>query len=101
MPIDYKKYSKDWKQVREKVMTRAGQVRDEKGKIIKEARCELCPAINKLLHWLTGSKVVITIHHINFNHTDNRMINLLALCQRCHIKLDVVNKVDKRKLNNK
>jgi 5-methylcytosine-specific restriction endonuclease McrA len=84
MPIDYKKYPKNWKQIREKIMARA------------ENRCELCNAKNYELHWKTGSKVVLTIHHINFNPQDNRTNNLLALCQRCHIKLDAGEKARRR-----
>ena len=33
--------------------------------------------------------VVLTIAHINQDPTDNRMVNLLALCQRCHNRIDL------------
>lgn len=35
-----------------------------------------------------GVKIVLTVAHINQDPTDNRMVNLLALCQRCHNRID-------------
>jgi 5-methylcytosine-specific restriction endonuclease McrA len=52
-------------------------------------KCELCRAANGSSHPVTGSEVVITVHHINGDPTDNRRINLIALCQRCHNRLDL------------
>lgn len=47
MPIDYKQYPANWKtEIRPSVMARAGEVRDELGKITTEARCEGCGVIN-------------------------------------------------------
>lgn len=85
MPIDYKKYPGNWKEIRAKILKRAN------------GSCELCPAEQGKLHWKTYSKVVLTIHHINFDIADNRDSNLIALCQRCHIKLDAGEKARKRK----
>lgn len=51
-------------------------------------KCELCLAANYFPHPITGSAVVLTVHHINGNPTDNRKMNLIVLCQRCHNKLD-------------
>jgi 5-methylcytosine-specific restriction endonuclease McrA len=86
MPIDYKLYPKNWQELRKKVLIRANNA------------CELCPAVNYQKHWKTGSKVILTIHHINFDITDSRMCNLIALCQRCHIKLDAGEKSRRRGL---
>lgn len=77
MPCDYKKYSPMWSVIRAKILSRA------------KNRCELCNAENYTPHWKTGSRVVLTVHHINFDINDNRDYNLLALCQRCHNKLDM------------
>ena len=85
MPIDYKKYGPNWKILRYKILDRA------------QGKCELCSAGIKEPHPITGSKVVLTVHHVNFNIQDNRDYNLIALCQRCHLRLDMPNKVDKRK----
>jgi 5-methylcytosine-specific restriction endonuclease McrA len=86
MPIDYKKYPKNWKMIRQEIIWRSND------------RCELCNAENYMPHWKTNSKVVLTVHHINFNPQDNRMCNLIALCQRCHIKLDAGEKARRRAL---
>jgi 5-methylcytosine-specific restriction endonuclease McrA len=51
-------------------------------------KCELCGAANGLAHPMTRSIVVLTVHHINGDPTDNRRLNLIALCQRCHNRLD-------------
>ena len=34
-------------------------------------------------------KVILTVAHINQDPTDNRMCNLLHLCQRCHNRIDL------------
>jgi hypothetical protein len=86
MPINYKKYPRNWQEIRNKILIRA------------KNHCELCPAENYKPHWKTNSKVILTIHHINFDITDNRNCNLLALCQRCHIKLDAGQKAKNREL---
>lgn len=51
-------------------------------------KCELCQVRNSDLHPITGGMVVLTVHHINGDPTDNRKLNLIALCQRCHNRLD-------------
>ena len=89
MPIDYKTYSKNWKDIRKCVLSRA------------ENRCELCNAENYKPHWKTKSKVVLTVHHIDFDKTNNIPYNLLALCQRCHLRLDMPVKIKRRKQPNK
>ena len=85
MPINYKDYPKNWKDIRKLVLQRAGN------------KCELCGAKNKEKHPVTGSKVVLTIHHINSDKSDNRACNLIALCQRCHLRLDLCKHIDNRK----
>lgn len=54
----------------------------------KEYRCEWCPAVNGQPHPVTGSKVVLTVAHIDHDTTNNRFHNLAALCQRCHLNHD-------------
>lgn len=85
MPCDYSKYPSNWKNLRIAILSRA------------ENRCELCGGFNGEKQWKTGGKIVLTIHHINYNTADNRLYNLIALCQRCHNKLDMPLRVDNRK----
>jgi 5-methylcytosine-specific restriction endonuclease McrA len=85
MPIDYKKYPANWNELRAAILKRAGN------------RCELCNNPNKEPHWKTGNIVVLTIHHITCDITDNRNINLIAVCQRCHLRLDMPFKIKPKK----
>ena len=47
-----------------------------------------CLARNGERHPFTGSRVVLTVAHLNQNPADNGEQNLMALCQRCHNRLD-------------
>ena len=47
-----------------------------------------CLAMHGERHPITGSKVVLTVAHIDQDPTNNHEPNLLALCQRCHFALD-------------
>ena len=51
-------------------------------------KCKLCQSHQGEPQLVTGSIVVLTTHHINGDPTDNRRINLIPLCQRCHNILD-------------
>ena len=65
---------------------------DKISQLIREKannECELCYAPNGFSHPKTSSQVVLTVHHINYDPTDNRRINLIALCQKCHNRLDL------------
>ena len=52
-------------------------------------RCEWCGARNYHPHPDTGSKVILTIAHV-FDHRPEaaNLMNLAALCQRCHLNHD-------------
>jgi len=75
--MNKKDYHIDWDLISKIVRLEAGN------------KCELCPAENGKKHWLTGSKVVLTVHHIDSDKTNNSKQNLIALCQRCHLRLDL------------
>ena len=85
MPCDYKKYHPQWKFIRANILFRA------------KNKCELCNAENYRPHWKTGARVVLTVHHINYDIQNNKPYNLLALCQRCHNKLDMPLRIRNRK----
>lgn len=46
---------------------------------LKEAKCEIC----NNTEWL-GQPIKFELHHINGNHKDNRITNLMILCPNCH-----------------
>ncbi len=51
-------------------------------------RCEWCAAHNHKPHPLTGSRVVLTVAHLDHNPANNAALNLAARCQRCHNQHD-------------
>jgi 5-methylcytosine-specific restriction endonuclease McrA len=86
MPINYKDYHPKWTLISRLIrFKRAGN------------KCEWCPAINYLPHPITGSKVVLTVAHIDHDKTNNRFKNLAALCQKCHLKHDLQQHILNRK----
>lgn len=92
MPINYKDYPPNWKEIRARILERAGH------------KCEWCGAPNYFEHSRKDKrgnpvKVVLTIAHLdhdkeNHNVTDDR---LAALCQKCHLNYDRPRHVAKRK----
>ena len=86
MTIDYKEYPKNWKQISEYIrFERAGN------------KCEWCGAKNYETHPITGSKVILTVAHV-FDQTKSNvsLLNLAALCQRCHLNHDRKRHIEKR-----
>ena len=100
MPCDYSKYPSDWKEIRHRILKRAGG--DVAGDIRMGARCEWCGAENWQANPATGSFVVLTIAHLEdpdpMNTADS---NLAALCQKCHNTFDgpmrAINRANSRR----
>ena len=86
MPIDYSKYHPKWT-----LISRLIRFKRAKNK------CEWCGADNYQPHPITGSKVVLTVAHIDRDKTNNRFQNLAALCQKCHLGHDINQHVENRK----
>lgn len=105
MPIDYRNYPPNWRDIRAAVLERAGN------------RCENCGVANKAVgardkagNWHDGQRIaymnstegdllfdgqypkiiriVLTVAHLNHDVADNDMGNLRALCQKCHLSHD-------------
>lgn len=76
MPVDWSKYPENWKDIRNQILQRA------------QERCEFCGAVNYEQHPITGSKVVLTIAHLDHDATNNSPENLKSLCQKCHLTYD-------------
>jgi hypothetical protein len=76
-PENKKLYPADWKQISLRIRKeRAGD------------KCEWCGAENGKPHPITGSKVVLTVAHLNHAPSDCSERNLVALCQRDHLRYD-------------
>lgn len=72
------RYPKDWK-------LRSRFVRHSRAKNL----CEWCGAKNGEPHPITGSTVVLTVAHIYDKRPEAAgLLNLAALCQRCHLNHD-------------
>ena len=53
-------------------------------------RCEWCGCLNGQPHPITGSRVVLTVAHIHDDRPEaSGLMNLAALCQRCHNRHDM------------
>lgn len=86
MPIDYKDYHPKWSLISRLIrFKRANNL------------CEWCGAENYKPHPVTGSKVVLTVAHIDRNKSNNRFENLKALCQRCHLSHDLPQHINNRR----
>lgn len=86
-PCQKARYPKDWKAISLEVRERAGW------------RCEGspgfypdCRAAHGEAHPVTGSKVVLTVAHLDHTPENNGepgdRPNLMAMCQRCHLTYD-------------
>ena len=77
-PENAKRYPPDWK-------LRSRFVRFVRAR----NRCEWCGARNYEPHPITGSKVVLTTAHVYDKRPEAAsLLNLAALCQRCHLNHD-------------
>lgn len=102
MPCNYKNYPTNWKEISKQTISDAND------------KCTLCNAPNKTLvqripnalhNWslfdpllpYKAIKIVLTVHHINHDKTDNTKHNLIALCQKCHLRLDMAHHIANRK----
>lgn len=81
------RYPKDWK-------LRSRFVRFYRAK----NKCEWCGAENYQPHPVTGSKVVLTVAHV-YDHRPEAasLLNLAALCQKCHNGLDAPMRRENRR----
>jgi hypothetical protein len=84
------RYPKDWRRISDEIRAiRAGGRCECRGvcgaKPHGEGRCE---AVHLRTHPLTGSKVVLTVAHLDHTPENCEPDNLLAMCQRCHLAYD-------------
>jgi len=83
-PENKSRYPKNWKEIRAKILDRAGH------------RCEFCGIENYAIRE-NGSKVVLTIAHLDHTPENCSEDNLKALCQKCHNSYDATHRAETRK----
>lgn len=87
MTLDRSRYPKDWDKISLRIRERDGW------------HCKWCNNPGGQPHHITGSMVVLTVHHLGIPKPDNqpgdihdkmdcRDENLVSLCQRCHLWAD-------------
>jgi len=86
-PENRARYPKDWKEISERVrFDRAGGLCECLGECGRHKG--LCAAVHGEPHHDTGSKVVLTVAHLDHQPENCDEDNLKAMCQRCHLAYD-------------
>lgn len=100
-PENKMRYPKDWKAISYRIRFERARNRcectgecgddhtSEPGNVVYGKRPNRrCAALNYEEHPLTGSKVILTVAHLDHEIEDCSDKNLKAMCQRCHNKMD-------------
>ena len=88
MSINYKEYPANWlTEIRPRILERTNNC------------CEFCGVENYSLYPKTGSKVVLSIAHLDHDKDNHEVKDerLAALCQACHLKYDSGRHIENRK----
>ena len=89
MPINYKQYHPKWKLISK--LIRFNRAKN---------KCEWCSIENYSIN-AKGSKVVLTVAHIDHDKQNNKFDNLAALCQKCYLGHDMKHHIYNRKYGSK
>ncbi len=82
-PENKGRYPKNWKDIRASILERA------------DNKCEFCGIANYTIRE-NGSRVVLTIAHLDHTPENNDPSNLRALCQKCHNTYDAPHRAETR-----
>lgn len=86
-PENRDRYPNDWKLRSKLIRTVRAKNRCE-----CDGRCgrhpDPCDAVNGDRHPVTGSRVVLTVAHLDHVPEHSHLANLMAMCQRCHLSYD-------------
>jgi 5-methylcytosine-specific restriction endonuclease McrA len=103
MPIDYKEYHPEWKtKIRPDILERDNHCcnfcgvknhsiihRFGKGRNDWQYWPEGMESEAWTLDGLKSTKIILTIAHLDHNKKNNEYDNLAALCQKCHLGIDL------------
>jgi len=87
-PENKSRYPKNWKEIRQRILKRANN------------RCEFCGIENYIIKE-NGSRVVLTIAHLDHTPENCTNDNLRALCQKCHNSYDRQHRNETRRNSKK
>lgn len=90
-PENKAKYPKDWPEISRRIRHDRAQGRCENWIIYPSydgPATYRCEARNGEPHPVTGSKVVLTVAHLDHDPGNCADDNLKAMCQRCHLRYD-------------
>ena len=88
-PENRGRYPADWKQISERIRFERAQGRCEcLGECGRGTHTGRCPNRHGRPAYGTGSKVVLTVAHLNHTPEDCRDENLRAMCNGCHLHYD-------------
>jgi hypothetical protein len=96
-PENKARYPADWAEISERIRHRRARRRCECRGECGEHKGRRCAARNGHPHPATGSKVVLTVAHLDHEPENNDDENLRAMCQKCHNRYDMPMRVAGRK----
>lgn len=121
MTFHRERYPSNWPEVRASIVERAGNACECTGQCGEcLARCaapnhaRICRRIDTPSSWEPAEaigdrfppedfrpalRVVLTVAHVDHVESNNDPSNLLALCQRCHLKMDARDNASRRRDN--
>ncbi len=86
-PDQRARYPRDWKAISSRVRERAGNCCEGAPGIYPDCRAE-----NGQPHPVSGSRVVLTVAHLDHQPENVADENLMAMCQRCHNTYDIAHR---------
>lgn len=88
-PENRDRYPSNWREISLRIRTeRAGGRCECVGECGRGTHTGRCPNLNGSAAYGTGSKVVLTVAHLNHTPEDCGEENLRAMCQGCHLHYD-------------
>ena len=89
-PENRKRYPADWPEISSRIRFVRAQRRCEcEGECGRGTHTGRCPNVHGQPAYGTGSKVVLTVAHLNHTPEDCRDENLRAMFQGCHLHYDI------------
>lgn len=89
-PENRSRYPDDWREISSRIRFVRAQGRCEcEGECRRGTHTGRCPNVHGQPAYGTGSKVVLTVAHLNHTPEDCDDDNLRAMCQGCHLHYDL------------